>query len=418
MAAQVGAPGTQIQVSGDIQVVDDLWLLAPVGVVIVSPCSPTPCSDITQDFNGTGRQAALLLPTSERFGLRVELPASWDSGRNDWVAVVPAQGRLDGVKAKMWASDNSVSLRAMPASVTYPAVALTFSVDLAVSLSPGAAALALLGSASQSYIQVQAPVGYTLRCGGFRSSLPDSARVDCQVGPGPGEAVLGISNVDLNAAGTLHFSFGLDTPAADPSPNLFSIALRDASNVTLDAAMAVPGMHIPQARVEAFVSLLVVDFENVARLQAWGEAAQELGVLRGSIAAALNIGEEGVSVDYVQAVLGISDARRLQSSGVVAGQLQVNFSAYSNLVQLAELSDRIVVGGFAAGLQSELGPRAIAAGLVELQVTGASVPATPVPSQPPNVTTPTLRWSSADANSTGTVSVNLIFQRSTSAIRI
>ena len=29
--------------------------------------------------------------------------------------------------------------------------------------------------------QVQAPVGYTLRCGGsFRSSLPDSARVDCQ----------------------------------------------------------------------------------------------------------------------------------------------------------------------------------------------------------------------------------------------
>lgn len=417
MAAQVGAPGTQIQVSGDIQVVDDLWLLAPVGVVIVSPCSPTPCSDITQDFNGTGRQAALLLPTSERFGLRVELPASWDSGRNDWVAVVPAQGRLDGVKAKMWASDNSVSLRAMPASVTYPAVALTFSVDLAVSLSPGAAALALLGSASQSYIQVQAPVGYTLRCGGFRSSLPDSARVDCQVGPGPGEAVLGISNVDLNAAGTLHFSFGLDTPAADPSPNLFSIALRDASNVTLDAAMAVPGMHIPQARVEAFVSLLVVDFENVARLQAWGEAAQELGVLRGSIAAALNIGEEGVSVDYVQAVLGISDARRLQSSGVVAGQLQVNFSAYSNLVQLAELSDRIVVGGFAAGLQSELGPRAIAAGLVELQVTGASVPATPVPSQPPNVTTPTLRWSSADANSTGTVSVNLIFQRSTSAIR-
>ena len=41
-----------------------------------------------------------------------------------------------------------------------------------------------------------------------------------QVGPGPGEAVLGISNVDLNAAGTLHFSFGLDTPAADPSPNL------------------------------------------------------------------------------------------------------------------------------------------------------------------------------------------------------
>ncbi|CAE6920617.1 unnamed protein product [Symbiodinium sp. CCMP2592] len=418
MAAQVGAPGTQIQVSGDIQVVDNLWLLAPVGVVIVSPCSPTPCSDLMQDFNSTGRQAALLLPTSERFGLRVELPASWDSGRNDWVAVVPAQDRLDGIKATMWASDNSVSLRAMPASVSYAAVALTFAVDLAVSLSPGAAALALLGSASQSYIQVQAPVGYALRCGGsFRSSLPDSARVDCQVGPGPGEAVLGISNVDLNAAGTLHFSFGLDTPAADPNPNMFSIALRDANNVTLDAAMAVPGMHIPQARVEAFVSLLVVAFENVARLQAWGDAAQELGVLRGSIAAALNIGEEGVSVDYVQAVLGISDVRRLQSSGVVAGQLQVNFSAYSSLVQLAELSDRIVVGGFASGLQRELGPRAIAAGLVELQVTGASVPSTPVPSQPPNVTTPTLRWSSAGANSTGTVSVNLIFQRPTSAIR-
>ena len=29
--------------------------------------------------------------------------------------------------------------------------------------------------------------------------------------------------------------------------------------------------------------------------QAWGEAAQELGVLRGSIAAALNIGEEGLA---------------------------------------------------------------------------------------------------------------------------
>ena len=52
---------------------------------------------------------------------------------NDWVAVVPAQDRLDGVKAgraslgwvvvapkqaTMWASDNSVSLRAMPASVS------------------------------------------------------------------------------------------------------------------------------------------------------------------------------------------------------------------------------------------------------------------------------------------------------------
>ena len=29
-------------------------------------------SPVSQDFNGTGRQAALLLPTSERFGLRVE----------------------------------------------------------------------------------------------------------------------------------------------------------------------------------------------------------------------------------------------------------------------------------------------------------------------------------------------------------
>ena len=30
----------------------------------------------------------------------------------------------------------------------------------------------------------------------------------------------------------------------------------------------------------------------------------------------------GVSIDYVKAVLGIGDVRRLQSSGVVAGQLQ------------------------------------------------------------------------------------------------
>ena len=48
------------------------------------------------------------------------------------------------------------------------------------------------------------------------------------------------------------------------------------------------------------------------------------GPQRGTIdyvSEALNI-EPGVSVDYVQAVLGISDVQRLQSSGVVAGQLQ------------------------------------------------------------------------------------------------
>ena len=33
----------------------------------------------------------------------------------------------------------------------------------------------------------------------------------------------------------------------------------------------------------------------------------------------------GISVDYVQAVLGIRDVRRLQSSGVVAGQLQAGY---------------------------------------------------------------------------------------------
>ncbi|CAE6973647.1 unnamed protein product [Symbiodinium natans] len=305
-----------------------------------------------------------------------ELPASWDSGRRDWVALVPRQGRLDGVKASMWASDNSVSLRAMPASVSYAAVALTSAVELAVTLSPGAAALALLGSASQSYVQVQAPAGYAIRCGQFQSfSLPLSARVQCQV-EGGSQAVVRIANVDLYAAGTLYFIFGLDTPAADPSPNLFSIALRDANNITLDAAMAVPGMHIPQPRVAAFVSLLVVDFENVARLQAWGDAAQQLGVLRGSIAAALSIDEAGISVDYVQAVLGIRDVRRLQSSGVVAGQLQVNFSAYSILVPVTELSDRIVAAGFTSALQGELGPRAIAAGWFcshgVPEVTGAS----------------------------------------------
>ena len=46
------------------------------------------------------------------------------------------------------------------------------------------------------------------------------------------------------------------------------------------------------------------------------------------LAIALDI-EPGVSVDYVQAVLGISDARRLQSSGVVAGQLQAGSRLYA-----------------------------------------------------------------------------------------
>jgi len=414
---QVGAPVTQIQVTGDIKGVDNLWLLAPAGVVIVAPCGPTPCDNITEDFGGTGRQAAGgLRPTGNRFGLRVELPASWDAGRDDWVALVPEPSTESGIKASYWASDTGVSLRTMPASVVYAAVALTQAVELSVSLSPSAAALALLGKASQSYVQVRPPAGYNLRCSHFQSfSLSPSALVDCKVESN--EAIVGISNADLAAAGTLYFTFGVDTPAADPSPNTFLVALRDVNNITLDAAVSVPGMHIPQPRVIGYVSILVVDFENIARLQAWGEAALQQGVLRASIALALSIGEEGVSVDAVRAVLGISDVRRLQSSGAIAGQLQVNFSAYSNTVPLADLSDGIVSEGFSAGLQTHLGPSAISAGLLEIQVIGVSVPSTPRASLPPNITTPTLRWSSSEANSSGTVSVNLIFQRSTDAIR-
>ena len=105
------------------------------------------------------------------------------------------------------------------------------------------------------------------------------------MGPGPGEAVLGISNVDLNAAGTLHFSFGLDTPAADPNPNMrlvsdlgcsqhdgpvalcrFSIALRDANNVTLDAAMAVPGEQQPKAKVCKGNKQIILTLRRAPRL--------------------------------------------------------------------------------------------------------------------------------------------------------
>ena len=38
----------------------------------------------------------------------------------------------------------------------------------------------------------------------------------------------------------------------------------------MNAAHGFGGMHIPQPRVEAYVSVLVVDFQSVARLQARG----------------------------------------------------------------------------------------------------------------------------------------------------
>lgn len=433
VSKQVAAPLTQIQVSGMVpkfgSYTGDLVFVAPVGVGLIAPCKPTPCRFVQKDWADTGRQAAVGLQSDTgSFALRVEMPMSWQAGtRSDWLVLLPGQGISNEslYSVQSWESAASIELRAMPASVLYPSVALTKGVQLQVSLQPGAAALALLPGGARCYVKVRAPRGYTLHCGShFRAIRPKPpAETRCETGPLAREVTVALDNARLDDLGDLMFIFGLDTPAANPSfiPNTFFIGLLDSGNVTLDAHVAVPAMDIPQPRVSGTAVFLVEGFESLAWLEHWANAARESGALASCIATALQIAVARISIDTVKAELGGLRRLQTQQSGRLQGQVSVIFSARAdnsdNSTSVQVLSTRMSSADFATGLQAAFVAAVASEGLTPVEEVTEVVLNTPTTKLPPNVTTPELRWSDSTRGARGKVSVDLIFQGSTDSLR-
>eukprot|EP00931_Biecheleriopsis_adriatica_P056613 TRINITY_DN33551_c0_g1_i1.p1 TRINITY_DN33551_c0_g1~~TRINITY_DN33551_c0_g1_i1.p1 ORF type:complete len:2472 (-),score=462.07 TRINITY_DN33551_c0_g1_i1:1-7416(-) len=425
MEELVGAPQTQIQVSGTMPVPgeapENLLMVAPAGIVFVAPCAPTPCQEIYSDWGGTGRQAILgLQPESSGYwALRVELPGAWENGnRNDWLLVVPEVNATSAVAAQSWTSADSISLRAMPAAVAYPAVAGTKLAELVVSMTPGKAALELIPGGARCYIEVVVPDGYVIHCGKhFRSLNPASpAIVECQVNDSGKEALLAMDNAKLQGLGELLFTFALDTPAVNPSENSFSLALLDAGNITLDANVFVPANWIPQPRLRGEVAFQVATFESLEWLQEWVAESLKGEVYEWGFMKALSVSRSSVSVDSVTANLGVvppSSGRRLQGVSNLQGYVEVRYSLYAdNGTSLEEVEALAGLPGFREALKDGVEEGLLIAGLTQLEISAVVTQKVPAKALPPNVTTPTLRWSTSEVNATGKVSVNLIFQAS------
>mmetsp|Transcript_35446 Transcript_35446/g.63994 ORF Transcript_35446/g.63994 Transcript_35446/m.63994 type:complete len:1752 (+) Transcript_35446:72-5327(+) len=423
----VGAPISQVEVSGEVAAPDlipgPVVFVAPLGVKILSPCQPTACTMVAEDFAGSGRDAAIGLSTdSGKYGLRVELPRQWVGTRTHWLMMAPSAAfPSGGVAARSWGTQSNVVLRQMPAAVVYAAVAKTLGNRMTVKFTPGDAALRLLPGGARCYIRLRAPRGYVLRCdGNFQAVIPPApAEATCMAGASPSEAIVALDNARLQSIGELFFTFGLDTPAATPSPNLFEVTLLDAGNITLDSNVDVPGLIIPPPRVRSQVAIGVAGFESLAWLEAWAAAARQTGAIASSIAGALNISDiSRVSVDGVVARLGqtrVPLGRRLQrwlqrwlQSLPLQGELAVSFSVTPEVVSanssnvnsrdVNSIASSISSQSFAVDLVASLARAVSSSGLASIQVQQVLMLATPTLTLAPNITTPTLRWASSTPN--------------------
>jgi len=392
-----------------------------VGATLLWPCIPTPCKEVVEDWAGTGRAAAIGLESSTgNLALRVELPRAWVTGREDWLILVGGNDPYKAVEVKAWDTAKSVGLRQMPASVNYPAVAKTLGVSLLVKLTPGEAAIALIPGGARCYVKVRAPNGYVLHCGKlFQSLVPQApAEAMCEGGETENEAIMALDNAKLAGLGDLIFILGMDTPPLNPSNNVFVISLLDAGNLTVDSNVNVPAMQIPQPRLQSQVALAVSGIESREWLQLWGEAALQSGALLSSLAKTLKVVESSISIDALEAKLGVpSTSRRLQAG--LSGYLQVDYSVFeSDNRSLDELEAAVSESSFATELVQNFGDATAAAGLTDVTLeTAAYVLKEGATAQPPNCSTPTLRWSTSEADAAGQVQLNLIFQSPTTLLR-
>jgi len=427
---QSGAPLAQIQVMGTIPTPEqatggDVILIAPIGVTLLSPCMPTPCKEVVQDWSGTGRPAAVGLNSSTgSLALRVELPRDWESeNRKDWLVMVGGADPYNSYQVAAWNNEPSVSLRQMPADVSYAAVAKTLNVQLTVKLTPGEAAIALIPGGARCYVKVRAPNGYVLKCGTLFQSISPTAPAEaiCEEGETTNEAIVALDNAILENVGTLMFTFGMDTPAINPSNNIFVMSLLDAGNISVDANVQVPAMKIPQQRIQSSIAYGITGIESLDWLQQWAVAARDSGALASSMAETLQVPTASVEIDGVEAKLGVPSSRRLQA-GSLSGTLQVDFSIYeseeADSPSLAEIETAMSQASFTTELVQNLGDAVSEAGLSSVTLASEAYKLSDGKVlQPPNCTTPTLRWSTSAAQTEGKVRVDLIFQSSTTLLK-
>jgi len=152
-------------------------------------------------------------------------------------------------------------------------------------------------------------------------------------------------------------------------------------------------------------------------LQLWGEAALQSGALSSSLAKTLQVVESSISIDAVEAKLGVPSSRRLQAG--LSGYLQVDYSVFeTDNRSLDELEAAVSESSFATELVQNFGDAAAAAGLSNVTLEPAAyVLKEGAAAQPPNCSTPKLRWSTSEADAVGQVHVSVIFQSPTTLLR-
>eukprot|EP00929_Paragymnodinium_shiwhaense_P051184 TRINITY_DN25772_c0_g1_i1.p1 TRINITY_DN25772_c0_g1~~TRINITY_DN25772_c0_g1_i1.p1 ORF type:complete len:3363 (+),score=580.56 TRINITY_DN25772_c0_g1_i1:119-10207(+) len=313
-----------------------LTLVAPVGLVFLEPCVPTPCEMVVMNFGGTGRSAVWGIAPDDNgnFAFRVQLPRFFIPGQNSWVLLVPGPDAT-AERSPYWAYAEGFPLRDMPASVSYSAVSLAKNIDFAVSFTPGAAAARLascsancpdkpateMGKAVKTaYAAVRAPVGYKLFCDETRKdsigfydpiTLPTPTQATCIGGDTVNELIVTIYNGDLEGKGALVFKFLIDVPIETPEVNFFDVVLRDLQNNTIDANVAINGRPVTANRLYGTFVWVIGSVESVEWLRVWVVESRKLGVFQTTIADFLGIPKENVFIHDVQVELLLE--RRLDS---------------------------------------------------------------------------------------------------------
>jgi hypothetical protein len=417
------APTSDVTLFGRTEPGQVLTLIAPPGVTIAYPCFPTSCDTVTNDFAGSGRNAAAGLKVAQdgRFGVRVKLPRAWMPGERQWLLLQPSKNAVGELQAGMlavskWGMHPGYDLVPMAAKISYAAIAGQEDSKLTVAFQLSSALGAnLLGRFT---VVIQAPRQYILKCDEFSTTgFQESVLVDCTYPDAEPSARVHFEfgNTTLEGGSSYAMTLGVSIPEETPVPNLFSIRVVDEDSLTIDANLEVQGQRVLGRRVRSSFAAQVADVPDHDWLKRWAETARRNGVFTTTLAKTLKVPERQIIIENVLTSVAFKRGRRLEARALT-GRMDVEFAVEVPGDSQARIEALLSNPSTAGTLTSEFATASSEAGLVSLPLTIEEIaPAEVV--EPMEGERPRLSWSSSEPEAETQVTVGIQITRGTDSVQ-